>query len=131
MEIKLVNHSNFNENSLDDFDRFQVVRNCYRLIDGNLVLVYHPFTETWDPERKREKTREILSGEYITYCAFDEDRVVGEIMLVPELDHGRLIVDSFHVSGDCRRRGIGRALFDVAIEEGRRRGCLRCPRLGF
>jgi len=121
MEIKLVNTDNFNEHSLDDFDRFQEVKNCYRLIKGQLTLVYNPFTETWSPERKLEKAEEILSGEYITYCAFEEGRVVGEIMLVPELDHGRLIVDSFHVSRDCRRGGIGRALFNTAIEEAKRK----------
>lgn len=122
MKIKLVNKSNFNRESLNDFDRFQVVNNIYKLVDGRLVLAFHPFTETWSPERKHEKADEILSGEYITYCAFDDERVVGEIMIVPELNQNRLIIDSFHVSGDFRRQGVGRALFQTVAEKAREMG---------
>ena len=33
-----------------------------------------------------------------------------------ELNGGRLVIDSFHVSEECRRRGIGRALPEAADE---------------
>lgn len=93
-----------------------------RLINGELTTVYQPFTEDWNPARRREKAQEIMSGEYLTYCAFDDGRVVGEIMLVPELNKGRLIIDSFHVSADYRRHGLGRRLFEAAKQEALRRG---------
>ena len=48
--------------------------------------------------------------------------MVGEIMLIPKLNKGRLIIDSFHVSGDCRRHGIGRALFEAARQEALKMG---------
>lgn len=48
--------------------------------------------------------------------------MVGEIMLAPQPNNGRLIIESFHVSGDCRRRGIGRALFEAAKQEARQHG---------
>lgn len=111
IEIKIADRSNFNGFSLDSFDRYQEVRNIYRPENGRLVLKYNPFTETWSPERRREKAAEILSGSFITYCAFSGDGVVGEIMLKPELNEKRLIIDSFHVSRDFRRHGIGRRLF--------------------
>ena len=122
MEIKLVDKNNFSRNSLNDFRRYQEVKNVYRLKDGQLRLVYNPFTEDWDDERRIEKAEEILSGQYVTYCAFEGNRVVGEIMLLPELNKDRLIIDSFHVSSDYRRRGIGRALLDAARQEALKRG---------
>lgn len=120
--IEAVNAGNFTVASLDRFDRYQTVRNTYRLQAGSLVLRPNAFTDNWSPECKREKAAEILSGAFLTYCAFDSGRVVGEIMLVPELNKGRLIIDSFHVSRDCRRLGIGRMLFETAKTEAKRRG---------
>lgn len=107
---------------MDTFDRYQEVRNVYRLENGRLVLSRRPFCETWSPERKREKAAEILSGRFVTFCAFDGGKVVGEIMLIPELDAGRLIIDSFHVSRDHRRQGIGRRLLEAAADYAARRG---------
>lgn len=122
LEIKLADKNNFGRNSLHDFRRYQEVKNVYRLKDGQLRLVYNPFTEDWDDERRIEKAEEILSGQYVTYCAFEGNRVVGEIMLLPRLNKDRLIIDSFHVSSDYRRRGIGRALLDAARQEALKRG---------
>ena len=122
MEIKLVGQNNFRIHSLRDFRRYQEVTNVYRLTDGQLTLVYHPFVEDWDDARRVEKAEEILSGQFVTYCAFEENRVVGEIMLLPRLDKERLVIDSFHVSEEFRRRGIGRALFEAARREALNRG---------
>ena len=122
LEIKLADKNNFGRNSLNDFRRYQEVKNVYRLKDGQLRLVYNPFTEDWDDERRIEKAEEILSGQYVTYCAFEGNRVVGEIMLLPRLNKDRLIIDSFHVSSDYSRRGIGRALLDAARQEALKRG---------
>jgi len=107
---------------MDDFIRYQEVTQCWRVVDGELKLMDIAFTEDWSPERRRKKAAEILSGKYITYCAFDDDRVVGAILLIPELNKGRMIVDSYHVSADCRRMGIGRMLADAAKQEARNRG---------
>ncbi len=122
MEIKLADRNNFTRDSLKGFRRYQEVQNVYRLQDGDLALVYDPFTEDWDAARLIEKAEEILSGRYVTYCAYEGDRVVGVIMLIPEPDKGRLVIDSFHVSVDHRRRGIGRALLEAARQEALRRG---------
>ena len=122
IEIRQADRSNFTESSMDSFDRFQEVHNVYRPENGSLVLKKHPFTEAWSPERKREKAAEILSGRYVTFCAFDGDAVVGEIMLIPELNDNRLIIDSFHVSRPFRRHGIGRRLLDAAADYARSRG---------
>lgn len=122
IDIKQADRSNFSERSMDSFDRYQEVRNVFRAENGTLVLKQLYFVETWSPERRREKAAEILSGKYITYCAFDGDVVVGEIMLIPDLNDQRLIVDSFHVSRDYRRHGIGRRLIKAACDCAKSRG---------
>ena len=58
----------------------------------------------------------------ITFCAFEGDAVVGEIMLIPELNENRLIINSFHVSREFRRYGIGRRLFKIVADYARSRG---------
>ena len=122
IEIKQADRNNFCKTSMDSFDRFQEVQNVWRMENGRLVLNYQPFTETWSPEQRRKKAEEILSGRYITFCAFAGDAVVGEIMLIPELNENRLIIDSFHVSREFRRCGIGRRLIETAAEYARGRG---------
>lgn len=120
--IQKADHTNFHADSLDAFSRMQIVNNVIRLMDGQLCLVHQPFTEDWSAERKREKAAEILSGDYITFCAFEQGRVIGVIMLAPGLNEKRMIVHSFHVSADQRRRGLGRRLFEAAKDEARKHG---------
>lgn len=117
--IQKVDKTSFHPDFLDDFSRAQTVTNVYRLRNGQLFLVQHSFTEDWSPARKREKTAEILSGNFITFCAFEYGRVLGCIMLKPELNEGRMVVHSFHVSADQRRRGLGSKLFEAAKAEAR------------
>ena len=121
IEIKQADRNNFCETSMDSFDRFQEVQNVWRIENGRFVLNFQPFTETWLPEQRRKKAGEILSGRYITFCAFAGDSVVGEIMLIPELNENRLIIDSFHVSREYRRHGIGRRLVEAAADYARGR----------
>ena len=122
IEIRQADSSNFSLTSMDSFDRWQEVQNVYRMENGKLILKKVPFTESWSPERKREKAAEILSGRFITFCAFDGDRVVGEIMLIPEMNDNRVIIDSFHVSREHRRQGIGRRLVEAVSNYVRERG---------
>ena len=122
IEIKQADRNNFCETSMDSFDRFQEVQNVWRIENGRLVLNFQPFTETWSPEQRRKKAQDILSGRYITFCAFEGNAVVGEIMLIPELNENRLIIDSFHVSRAFRRRGIGRRLVETVADYARGRG---------
>ncbi len=122
MEIKLADKHNFTYDSLKGFQRYQEVKNVYRLHEGKMILVYNPYTEDWNPARRLQKADDILSGRYVTYCAFEGNCAVGEIMLIPQLNKGRLIIDSFHVSTDYRRRGIGRSLLEAARQEAMKRG---------
>jgi len=117
MTIERITAGNFDMTSMDDFDRSQTVGLVYRLKENRLTLESEPFTETWSLERRREKAAEILSGDYIVYGAFDGGRVAGTLMLIPKLNNGRMIIDSYHVSAEHRRMGIGRKLFKAAKAE--------------
>ena len=114
----MINRYNFTRESLDVFSRYQVVKNVYRVKEGEMYLAYRPFVEIWTLERKREKAAEILAGDHIVYGAFEKNGdIVGILLLLPVLEHDRMILDSFHVSTHKRRQGIGRALFAAAKEE--------------
>lgn len=120
-----ITRDNFGLESLDGFVRTQEVTDVYFKADGEYRLTSHPFIDDWTPELKREKALEMLDDGYIAYGAFDGGRVIGLILLKKELDHDRMIVDSFHVSAEHRHRGIGRRLFAIAAEEGRRAGAIK------
>lgn len=122
MVIKRIKPEEFRLDAMDFFDRHQVVRQVYRMRGNQLLLISNDFEEDWSPERKREKAAEIHSGRYIVFGAFDENRIIGQIMLLPQLNNGRMIIDSFHVSKEYRRKGIGRALFAVAKKEAQMHG---------
>ena len=53
--------NNFNEDSLDDFLRHQVVKECWRKNSNNeYVLVTNEYVEDWDLYKRKEVAREIL-----------------------------------------------------------------------
>ena len=115
----MINRHNFTRESLDAFSRYQVVKNVYRVKEGEMYLAYRPFVETWTLERKREKAAEILAGDHIVYGAFEKNGdIVGIMLLLPVLEHDRMILDSFHVSTHKRRQGP----WPGAVRSGKGRG---------
>jgi len=122
MTIELLTAANFTLTSMDAFDRRQVVTYVYRPVDGRLQPFLEPFEEDWSPARRREKAAEILSGDVIAYGALENGIVAGALQLLPELNDGRMLLASLHVSAPFRRQGLGRALFEAAKAEARSRG---------
>lgn len=122
MQVVLLTRENCPETALDDFIRTQSVENVYRRVHGAYQLVYQPFVDDWTPASKREKAQEMVSDDCTGYGIFSQDRLVAFVLCRNALSEGRLIVDSFHVSQDFRRRGYGRVLFAKAAEHARQRG---------
>jgi len=92
-----------------------------------LTQVAHSAKRHWGyPERWIEAWRGILtmSPEFIAaniaYCVLEEDRVVGFYVLTTE--HDGLHLDHLWITPAVMRRGIGRALFEHAVEQARRSG---------
>lgn len=87
--------------------RKQDVKRVYRRKGSEYVLVDMPYIEDWSLEKKRQIAADIVSDEYISYVALDDNRVVGFIGLKKRLYNGYMILDMMHVSAQYRGKGIG------------------------
>ena len=122
IKIELLSETNFCIKSLDLYNRKQDVNKVYRRIDGDFTLVECKYTEDWDLNKKRSVAMQISSDEYITYIALKNDKVVGFIGLLRQLNGSYMILDMMHVSSECRGQGIGRRLFEAGKDEARKNG---------
>ncbi len=128
ISYKRLTKDNFCENSLDNFIRYQEVKECWRKIAGKYRLVPHAFVEHWDQEECREQARLILqetahSG--VAYGAFCDSEVIGFCMLSGGLfgsNSQYMDLHLLYVSEPFRNRGIGRTLFRLACDAAREAG---------
>lgn len=81
VRIELLSGKNFNEHSLDLYERKQDVKRVYRKEGSGYALVEMPYVEDWNLEKKRQVAKDISSADYIAYIALDGDKVVGFIGL--------------------------------------------------
>ncbi len=122
IRIELLSEKNFSEHSLDDYSRKHEVKRVWRRVNGEYALVDMPYTEDWDIEKRRQVARDIGSGNYVTYAAFDGEKIVGFIGLLKQLKDGYMILDMMHVSSECRGKGLGRKLFELGKAEAAKSG---------
>lgn len=122
IKFEKITDSNLNEFSLDEYVRRQEVEWVWQRHCGEYKLVEQHFVDDWSPEKKRAVAKEMLGDEYISYGAFDGERVVGFLMLNKTMNGEKMILDSIQVSQEYRKNGLGRKLFQKAIEEGRKAG---------
>ncbi|MGN0666246.1 MAG: GNAT family N-acetyltransferase [Huintestinicola sp.] len=122
IRYEMLSEANFNEYSLDQYVRTHEVKKVYRRLENEYVLVDLPYVEDWDLEKKRQVAKTVSSDDYITYIALDGDKVVGFIGLKKELYNDYMILDLMHVSSEYRHMGIGRKLFEIGKEEGKKAG---------
>jgi len=114
--------------TLDGFVRRQVVEQCWRRVDGKLVLLPVAYIEDWDEQDRRvrsEEMRESVRQGGRFFAALDEETVVGFAYLKPERFGSRrqyIELSRFHVSAPYRGQGIGRKLFAMACEGARELG---------
>lgn len=102
------------------FIRHQKVTKCRRKVDGQWVIVEHPFTDDWSEKEYRILVdclkNTILTGGFV--CgAFYQGWLKGFVSVESSLfggAHRYLDLSSIHVSEDMRGRGIGRELFERA-----------------
>ncbi|MCR5141994.1 MAG: GNAT family N-acetyltransferase [Ruminococcus sp.] len=122
IKIELLSEANFCIESLDLYNRKQDVNKVYRRIDGNFSLVECKYTEDWDLNKKRSVAKQISSDDHITYIALENDRVVGFISLLKQLNGPYMILDMMQVSSEYRGQGIGRRIFEAGKDEARKNG---------
>ncbi len=122
IRIELLSHENFQEYSLDSYQRKHDVKRVYRKQNNAYELVDCAYTEDWDIAHKRQVARSICSNADITYVAIDEKNIVGFIALKKKLIDDYMILDMMHVSAPVRGQGIGRKLFEFGKEAAGRYG---------
>ena len=92
-----------------------------------LTEIAHAAKRRWGyPERWIETWRDILTirpqfiAENTTYCAKEDGRIIGFYLLTTESD--RMHLDHLWISPRAMRRGVGRALFQHAVEQASKLG---------
>jgi len=111
-------------------DRREIVENIYRLRDGNLILVPDYFDiQGWPPGKAELYTPIFLDCHDrggIAWGAFENGKLVGTAILEREFIGTRrdtLQLKFLHVSRDYRKQGLGRTLFNAAVEKAKALGC--------
>lgn len=122
MKIQKVSEAGFLEINLDYFKREQKITRIYVRQDDKYVLKEQPGVMDWSLDKKREVARDLTDSAYISYLAMEGGRIVGFMSLVKELVSGRMILDLIQVDKDWRGQGIGRILWEKALEEARLNG---------
>ena len=110
------------------FDRFQVVEKCWRKEAGQWVVKDVVFTERWGDAEYRELClclRLTLATGGEVWGAFAEGKLKGFASIEgPLIGSRRQYADlsSIHVSFDARGQGLGRQLFEKAVDFARKQG---------
>lgn len=110
------------------FHRRQVVTQCWRKEDGKWILKENPFIDDWN-EAQYQFLVKCLKNTVCTggcvYGAFEGQRLVGFASVESRLfgsNKQYVQLSCIHVSEEMRGAGIGKELFMLAVEAGRRLG---------
>lgn len=111
---------NFNEHSLDTFIRYQEVSECWRRVEGHLILQPVIYTEDWNLTECQDLAKRILLGLQngdLAYGAIYADKVIGFAYLPCQRfgsQNQYIDLAEFYVSAPFRAKGIGKKLFQMA-----------------
>lgn len=115
-------------NLFNKFNRYQDVKKCWRKVNGEWILKDIAFVEHWTKE-DYEMLVEYLINTIKTggsvYAAFNSDDLIGFASLENEkfgTENQYLQLSSIHTSYESRGLGIGKKLFNIMIEEAKKRG---------
>ncbi|MDR2746710.1 MAG: GNAT family N-acetyltransferase, partial [Treponema sp.] len=122
-EIKELAAKNIHENILDDFNRYQEVRRCYRNENGNWVLKKIGYIEDWDKDEMNgiiTDFKNIINGNGYIFCAYENARIIGFAVLLnrPFGSKNQYIqLSNLQVSYGYRHGGIGKKLFEFCAQK--------------
>ena len=104
-------------NILDDFNRYQEVKKCWRKQSGEWFLVDNHFIDDWDETKKKEIATHYLPGTIerggTVFGAFDNDKLIGFFVLAGNFigSRGQYIrLISLQMSYEYRKKGIGKII---------------------
>jgi len=117
-----IEQSAISHDLLDDFNRRQEVKRCWRKENNQWVLKEIAFIEDWNLDRKRREAIELLDcireGGAV-FGAFLENKLLGFASLSPDFwgtQDEYLEMRSLQVSCQYRGQGIGKRLFRLVAE---------------
>ena len=122
--FKEITVEDIKDDLLDNFNRYQEIKRCYRHENRNWVLKDNAYVENWNKNKKDNKTikfSNILNNNlgYI-FGAFDKNVLIGYAVLFNKAfgSNGQYIqLFSLQVSFGYRNKGIGKKLFNLCIEK--------------
>jgi predicted N-acetyltransferase YhbS len=110
-------------------DRREVIENVYYLREGKLVLEPEHYDMLGWPPGEAQSYTPLLLNCYdrggMFWGAFENDKLVGVSILESKFigfQHDTLQLKFLHVSRDCRKRGLGTELFNIALEKAKELG---------
>jgi len=119
-----LNTEEIKNNLLDNFNRYQEIKRCYRYENGNWTIKNNEYVENWDKNKKDHKiinfSHILNTGSGYIFGAFDNNVLVGYAVLFNKKfgSIGQYIqLFSLQVSFDYRNKGIGKKLFGLCIEK--------------
>jgi N-acetylglutamate synthase-like GNAT family acetyltransferase len=127
--FKELKSEDINSKLLDNFNRYQEIKRCYRYENGNWIVKNNEFVENWDKNKKDNKIikfSNILNNDsgYV-FGAFENGTLVGYAVLFNKKfgSIGQYIqLFSLQVSFGYRHKGIGKELFKLCIKKTRETG---------
>lgn len=108
-----------------NFNRYQIVKRCWRKQNNQWILVDNPFIEDWGTDEKRNIISELvscISNNGMVWGAICDDKIIGfasvsAIFFGENSDYVEMPV--IQVSAEYRHQGVGRKLFELICNNAR------------
>jgi N-acetylglutamate synthase-like GNAT family acetyltransferase len=119
-ELKITDIDN---NILDNYNRYQEVKRCYRNENGEWVLKDIGYIEDWDRDEIQNQIRhfsDCIKDGGSVFGAYENKKLIGFAVLLNKKFGNRkqyIQLESLHVSFGYRHRGIGKKLFELCIKK--------------
>jgi N-acetylglutamate synthase-like GNAT family acetyltransferase len=131
IELKELKKDDINKNILENFNRYQEVKRCYRKENGRWIIKNIEYIENWEKNKIEDKvkyfSKTINNGGYV-FGAYENNKLIGFAVLLDGIFGSRkqyIQLDNLHVSYGYRHRGIGKKLFSLCIEKAQEIGIER------
>lgn len=110
------------------FNRRQVVKDCWRRVDGEWIIKEAPFIDDWSEKDYQfliQCLRNTVNTGGVVYGAFKNEQLKGftSVEAEPLGSKGQYLdLSCIHVSEDMRGQGMGKSLFSFACNWAREHG---------
>lgn len=121
--IKDFNLNDFNKSLLDDFNRYQRVKRCWRKENCNWILKDNIYIENWDNKKKQQIISELYKCKQhggSVLGVFCNNKLIGFSSVGSTLfgEYNQYIeLIMMQISHEYRNKGIGKKLFFLAVEK--------------